>query len=416
MKSQNYLRDWPIMTIGDIIIKNDRFAVVDGPFGTQLHKSDYVANGVPLVRIQNITRDNRFDEHNLVFITEQKFEELSRSAVFPGDILLAKTGATIGKVCLFPDRFQNGLIASSCAKISIDKTIIYTKYVLLFLSTEIGQSQILNLSAGSTRNSINLSEIKSVRIPVPPLETQKKIVAILERADELKRKREQTNQLTNKILQSVFLKMFGDPIENPRGWKRCKLEDICIKITDGTHNSPPNSSGWVNEGVPYVTAKNVKPWGIDLSKLTYIKRGDHELIYKRCNPEKYDVLYIKDGVKTGIAAVNLLDFEFSMLSSLALFKPDRVKLNTFYLQSVLNTTSTFVHIVSNMKGAAIKRLTLDQLKVIEIPLPPVDMQNRFGTLAERYLALQEKQKELTKEINQLFDSVMHKAFKGELVN
>ena len=101
-------KGWKSKTIRNLL-KDDKFAVVDGPFGTQLHVSDYVKSGIPLIRIKNILWNNEFNFNDLVYITEEKFQELKRSSIYPNDILLAKTGATIGKLCLFPSEFKKGL-------------------------------------------------------------------------------------------------------------------------------------------------------------------------------------------------------------------------------------------------------------------------------------------------------------------
>ncbi|MGC9059477.1 MAG: hypothetical protein ACP5H3_03695, partial [Candidatus Aenigmatarchaeota archaeon] len=93
--------DWEVVKLIKIV-KKDKFAIVDGPFGTQLHSHEYVDRGIPLIRVNNINEDGSFNFDDLVYITEEKFKRLKRSAVYPKDILLAKTGATIGKVCIFP--------------------------------------------------------------------------------------------------------------------------------------------------------------------------------------------------------------------------------------------------------------------------------------------------------------------------
>ena len=98
-------KGWKMVKL-EATVSNDRFAIVDGPFGTQLHASEYTESGIPVIRITNIKWDNSFNDKNLVFISEQKYNELKRSSIFPGDILLAKTGATIGKVALF-DNYDN---------------------------------------------------------------------------------------------------------------------------------------------------------------------------------------------------------------------------------------------------------------------------------------------------------------------
>ena len=101
-------------------------------------------------------------------------------------------------------------------------------------------------------------------------------------------------------------------------WQTARLGEICAKITDGTHHSPPNHP---SGAFKYITAKNIKPWGLDLTDITYVDTSTHREIYARCDVEKGDILYIKDGATTGRAALNTLDEEFSLLSSVGVLRP-----------------------------------------------------------------------------------------------
>ena len=104
----------------------------------------------------------------------------------------------------------------------------------------------------------------------------------------------------------------------PSGWVWRDLDSVCGKITDGTHHSPSQDEQTQSGEYLYITAKNIKEWGIDASNVTYVPERVHRPIYDRCNPEEGDVLYIKDGVTTGIATVNQLAEEFSLLSSVSI--------------------------------------------------------------------------------------------------
>ena len=104
----------------------------------------------------------------------------------------------------------------------------------------------------------------------------------------------------------------------------------------------------------------------------------HRPIFERCNPELGDVLYIKDGATTGIAMVNTLEEEFTLLSSVALLKQDRSIMNGFFLTALLNNEDMYMDIRNNMGGAAITRLTIAKLNAIKVIVPPIDLQNQFA--------------------------------------
>lgn len=117
------------------------------------------------------------------------------------------------------------------------------------------------------------------------------------------------------------------PFEVPEGWEWVRLVSICLKVTDGTHHSPDN---FPTGEYKYITAKNIKLNGIVLDDITYVTAEVHKEIFARCNPEFGDILYIKDGATSGIATVNTLHEEFSMLSSVALLKPS-IGIDNWYM-------------------------------------------------------------------------------------
>ncbi len=397
-----------MVKLGEVVSDN-KFAIVDGPFGTQLHASDYTESGIPVIRITNITRSNSFDDKNLVYISEQKYNELKRSSVSTGDILLAKTGATIGKVAIF-DGNDKGIIASSCAKISINPNKANNKWVLFYLSTQEGQTQIISGSSGSTRNSINLKQIANVKIPLPPLPTQHKIVDILEGADNLRKLRKQADEKMKDLIPSLFVQMFGDPATNPKKWEIKRLEEVCTKITDGAHVTPT----YVNEGIPFLRVTDIQGANIDWNNVKRIPEHEYLEMTKRTCPEKNDILYSKNGT-IGIAKMITWDIKFCHFVSLALLKPDRLKLHSKYFEAFLNTPLALKQATDRSKQGTVTNLHLNEIKKIKIPLPPPPLQQEFAKLIEDMEAEKVRQAESKKKLDELFNSLMQRAFAGELV-
>lgn len=168
-----------------------------------------------------------------------------------------------------------------------------------------------------------------------------------------------------------------------------RLGDVVSKITDGTHHSPPNSE---DGEYKYITAKNIKDSGIDLKNITYVSKAIHDEIYSRCNPDKGDVLLIKDGATTGVVTVNNIEEPFSMLSSVALLKLTH-GIFAWYLVYVLRSNLFYKNIRSQMKGTGITRITLKQIVPLAIPLPPFDEQKRIVERLEELLAVCERLKQ-----------------------
>lgn len=207
-----------------------------------------------------------------------------------------------------------------------------------------------------------------------------------------------------KLKKEKMLAPIGEdekPFELPIGWQWVKLGVVTLKITDGTHHSPPN----IHIGdIKYISAKNIKTWGIDLSDITYVTKEIHDEIYSRCDPVFGDILYIKDGATTGIATINSLREPFSMLSSVALLRPSLGILN-HYLLRCMTSPFFYAEMRSEMTGVAITRVTLGKLNEAVIPLPPLAEQHRIVAELDALMALCDKLKTRIQQAKQQQQSI-----------
>lgn len=161
------------------------------------------------------------------------------------------------------------------------------------------------------------------------------------------------------------------PFEIPGSWIWVRLKTICDKITDGTHRSPPNGP---NGEYMYISAKNIKDSGIDLSNVTYVSETVHREIYSRCDPKIGDILFIKDGATTGTVTINTLEDQFSLLSSVALIRTSSL-INPNYVISIMKSPLFYREVRNQMDGGAITRVTLQKIESFLLPLPPINEQS-----------------------------------------
>ena len=246
-------------------------------------------------------------------------------------------------------------------------------YSLMFYNTD-------GLVNGATRQKLTQATMRKMLIPDLPIENQQEIVNRLNRIVEIKKLHMQELQKIDELIKSRFVEMFGGPVSNPLSWEKRNLKEVCVKLTDGTHFSPESFDIGKYK---YITAKNIKLSGFDFSNITYVPEEVHKPIYERCNPEFEDVLYIKDGATTGIAMVNTLEEEFTLLSSVALLKQDRNIMNGYFLTALLNNEEMYLDIRNNMGGAAITRLTIAKLNLIKVIVPPIELQEQFAAFVEQ---------------------------------
>jgi len=204
--------------------------------------------------------------------------------------------------------------------------------------------------------------------------------------------------------------------ELPEGWIWQKQGEVCEKIFDGTHFSP---TSFPSGKYKYITAKNLKEGRLDLSNVTYLDEPAHREIYARCDVRPRDVLYIKDGATTGVATVNTLDEEFSLLSSVGVFRYLKSVVLPEYAMYFLNARVTRHRMLKEVAGVAITRLTLVKLNRAEIAVPSLQEQSQIVQILEEKLSeadqLDQTLATALQQADALRQSILKKAFCGQLV-
>ena len=216
--------------------------------------------------------------------------------------------------------------------------------------------------------SLSKTNIKKIKVAVPKPKEQQKIADCLASLDELitvEAKELDTLKTHKKGLMQQLFPAEGERLPKLRfpefrdagAWEERRLGDVCEKILDGTHFSPKSKSG------PrlYLTSKNIQNGEIDLSNISYISEEEHREIYKRCSVKKNDVLLTKDGANTGNCALNNIDYEFSLLSSVAVLRGIPSLLEQKFLYQLILADRTQKTIQESLSGQAITRITLEKI-------------------------------------------------------
>lgn len=308
------------------------------------------------------------------FISQSGYDNSSTQVMPVNTVMIALTGATAGKV--------GYLNIEACGNQSITGIFpceeLNPRFLFYFLISQ--RRKILVDCVGGAQAHISQGYVKKIKVPVYSKNIQECIVNIMNICSKNIKHYEMILKEYDELVKARFIEMFGDPIRNPYGWYNDCLNNVCTKINDGTHCSPESFD---KGDYMYITAKNIKQNGLDLSNVTYVSEKVHKPIYQRCNPEFGDILYIKDGATTGIATINTMKNEFTLLSSVALLKYDRSLINGYYLIHLLNSKEMYSKIRKNMGGAAITRLTIAKIKEIKVIVPPIDLQNQFADFVQQ---------------------------------
>lgn len=396
--------------------------------GVSYKKSDIYTNlnekSIELLRANNI-KDSNLVLDDIVYVDRSKVKK--EQILKKGDILICASSGSkhlVGKSVLIKEN-TNFTFGAFCKVIRTEK--ISSRFLEYFFQSQEYRNLINQVVSGTNINNIKNEHIDNIMIPLPPLNEQQRIVERIEslfvKLDRAKELIENTLAQFEQNKMAILHKAFTGELtvkwrkENNidlSSWQDYQLKDICEKITDGTHNSPINTD---LGDYMYITAKNIKEEGIDLSKITYVSSDIHEKIYARCNVEFGDVLYIKDGATTGIATINTIKEQFSLLSSVAVLKPKKNKLLAKYLVYKLNSNEVRNMMINNMSGVAITRLTLTKIKRAKMKFPTIEEQQEIVNILDKLLAKYNKIKNLEQQLEKielLKKAILAKAFRGEL--
>ncbi|MEL6399687.1 MAG: restriction endonuclease subunit S [Cyanobacteria bacterium J06626_4] len=344
-------------------------------------------------------------------ITEAALSETSAKMIPPGALLVAMYGATVGRIATL------GIPASSnqaVCHIVPDEAVADQRYMFYALSKQV--PKWLDQRVGGAQPNISQHIIRNTQIPLPPIEEQRRIAAILDKADAVRRKRKEAIALTEELLRSIFLDMFDDA--NGNDWEITTVENIAREqkgsIRTGPFGSQLLHSEFVDSGIAVLGIDNAVKNEFFWAKPRYITEDKYEEL-KRYKVHPGDVLITIMGTCGRCAIVPDDCSEAINTKHLCCITLDRRKCIPEFLHSYfLLHPKARLYLERNAKGAIMDGLNMGIIKKLPIPLPPVSLQEKFGYIHLKSYALSKKASRLETEENELFNSLLQRAFRGEL--
>lgn len=324
-------------------------------------------------------------------------------------VWFAKMQATL-KVYSFDEEnreeIKKYILSTGFAGIKVNEKLVSPKYLRLMLISKDFNGLKDKLSTGSTQRGINNQAIETISLIIPPLLTQQKIVSILEKAEQAEKWRKEADKLTKEFLKSVFVGMF-------KGISTIKeLKELTTEFKFGTSVK----SG--SEGYPVLGIPNVLGEKIILHKCNNVKLTEKE--FNNFSLQMNDILFVRTNGnpnyvgRCGIFHLNNSNYVFASYLIRARINLDL--LNPFFLKAYLNLPMGRKELLSKCRTTAGQyNINTQGLGSIRIPLPPIELQQKFASIVKEVEAMKEQQKQSKINLDNLFSALMQKAFKGELV-
>jgi len=387
---------WPLVAIGEFCdLKN----------GYAFKSDDYIDKSNTLnCRMSNIRPGGYFDlKYSPKYLPDEYVEKYSDFLLKDGDVVIAMTDLAsspkiLGVPTVVKTNGKNVLLNQRVGKLTIEnKSVIHLPYLQLALNYPKVREVYKRFAGGGLQINAGKADILSVKIPLPPLNEQKRIAAILDKADSLRRKRQQAIQLADQFLRSVFLDLFGDPL-NPNV-STVTLGELAELImgqspSGSSYNESGNGSPLINGPVEFGKySPTERQWTTSPSK--YAKAGD--------------ILFCVRGATAG--KLNIADKEYCIGRGVAAIRPKNIKTAKFIFK-VLDLSYDFFQKAG--VGSTFINISKEQLLEFRLPNSSEIEMDEFFTISEYVESIKGNGEQFLESSNNEFNSLSQKAFAGEL--
>lgn len=334
--------------------------------GYAFKPQDWSDEGIPIIRIQDLTGNsyqaNRYNG-----------EYASKYEVNDGDVLISWS-ASLG---VYIWHGEKAVLNQHIFKVVFDKERIskdfFVHQVGLILENAASDAH------GATMKHLTKPVFDALPFYLPPYEKQCEIAGILDKVTSLISLRKQQLAKLDELVKARFVEMFGDPVTNPKGYEKYKLENLARKISDGVHSKPD----YTETGRPFLSIVNINKGVINFKNCKYVSEDAYQKMIKSTHPERGDVLYTKVGATYGIPAYVDTDIAFCLYVSVCLIKPKREVINPRFLSLSMEMPYVKHQADRRIKGIGVPDLHLNQISEFEILCPPLKEQDIFIYFVER---------------------------------
>lgn len=334
--------------------------------------TSYWDGNIKWITPAELNEDTFYIMDSVRHITEEGKEKTGLSYLPTGTVILSSR-APIGKTAIAGCE----MCCNQGFKNLICSDAIYNEYLYFFLKSK--TDYLNSLGRGATFKEISKSIVENIEIPLPEVNQQKEIAEKFKKLEQLISLRKQQLAKLDELVKARFVEMFGDPVTNPKGYEKYKLENLARKISDGVHSKPD----YTETGRPFLSVVNINKGVINFKNCKYVSEDAYQKMIKSTHPERGDVLYTKVGATYGIPAYVDTDIAFCLYVSVCLIKPKREVINPRFLSLSMEMPYVKYQADRRIKGIGVPDLHLNQISEFEILCPPLKEQDIFIYFVER---------------------------------
>jgi type I restriction enzyme S subunit len=348
-----------------------------------LKPGDYFEGGVPLLQIKDLL-SNLNEIGSIHRISPELDKEYRRSKIKTNDILISLVG-TVGRIGVVPELLDGANIHRNIGRI---RTKCH-QYIAHYLKSDIAKNRIVLSSSGSSQSALNLSVLRALKVPIPPLPEQQKIARILTTCDKAITNTEKRIDNSKQQKKSLMQQLLSGKKRFPGfegEWEEVSMGSL-TKIYDGTHSTPK----YVVDGIPFYSVEHLTK--NDFSKTKYISEEVYEKENKRVKLETNDILMTRIG-DIGTAKCLTWDVRASFYVSLALIKAN-IRFNSVFLTYYINSHDFHSELWKRTIHVAFpKKINLGEINNCVVKLPPIEEQQKIASVltnADKEIELLEQQ-------------------------
>ena len=390
---------WKTVKLGDICF------IQSGNSIAAKKKTELFTNviGTPYVATKDIGFDGNINYKNGIYIPQEYVNSFKISQ--SGSTLVCAEGGSAGRKIAFS--MDDCCFVNKLYSITPNESL-EAKYIYYYALSEEFQSQFKAALHGLI-GGVSLRKIKEFTITIPPLGEQQRIVAKLDAAFA---ETDGAIALADEQIKDnhqLFVSAVESRFKNREDWEKKTLQDVCEKITDGTHQTPK----YVDDGYIFLSSKNVTARKIDWINIKYIDEEQHVAMQRRLSPRKGDILLAKNGT-TGVAAMVDRDIEFDIYVSLAWLR-SKGEVTPQYLLQFINSNAAKAQFSKRLKGVGVPNLHLKEIREVEICFPAsISMQNEVSTLIEKIDSLYQHRHSVLRKKKENLNELKSALLKKEL--